>query len=72
MNWKKFFRGLGNAAINAVVGAVLPLAVNWGQGAMTGSAPEVSGGTIGMMSAGAAVLGVCNYLVKSPNQAPEQ
>ena len=71
-NWKTWLKGLAAAAVNAAIGAVLPVAVNWGSQAMTGAEPEpISGGAIGLISAGAAVIGATNYLIKSPREESE-
>ena len=69
MNWKLWLKGLGAAAANGAIGAVVPIGYNWATAAASGTTPPpVSGQTVGFMAAGAALIGVINYLVKSPRQ----
>ena len=66
---KKWFKALGNAAVNAVVGYMAPMAFAWANGAVTGqpvNMPPAS--TLGSIAAGAAILGVLNYLKRNPDQ----
>ena len=74
MNWKSFFKGIGNAALNGVIGGVAPVAYNWATSAASGQVMQMpSGQTVGFMAAGFAILGVLNYLEKSPlGQNPTQ
>lgn len=68
MNWKIILKGLGNAAVNGAIAATATVGYNWAQGASTGQPPAVNGSTVGYMAAGGAILGLLNYLLKSPTQ----
>ena len=68
MNWKLFFKGLGNAVSNGAVAATATVGYQWAQGASAGMPPAVSGKAVGYMALGGGVLGLLNYLMKSPTQ----
>lgn len=68
----KWFKGLGNAALNGAVGVLLPVVYNWAQATASGQPTQFpSGETLGLTGLAAAILGVCNYLVKSPQQSSD-
>ena len=67
MDWKLILKGIGNAALNGVIGGVAPVAYNWATTAASGQTMQMpSGQTVGFMAVGFAILGVLNYLAKSP------
>lgn len=71
MDWKKILKGLGNAAINGTVGALAPVVYQWATTASTGTPAPISGKAVGYMAAGSAILGVINYILKSPRQTAQ-
>lgn len=66
---KNFFKGLGNACLNGAIAATSGLLYNWAAATtQTGEFAPLAGKGLGALAAGGALLGLFNYLKKSPQE----
>ena len=66
--WKTWLKGLAAAALNGGAGLGIGILGYWANTAATGTVAPLNGKALGIVSGAGAVIGVINYLVKSPLQ----
>ena len=71
---KKFLKGLASFAISGSATTVITYMGSWATASMTspGSAPPISGKTVGILALAGGIVGLANYLKDSPAQVEKQ